>query len=478
LVDQLTLTFTDTKGLVHGSAGCIDAAKWDQLPGRTGTEAPGTAVLAISLDDWAHDDAWNRSAVTQTTPLTNTTSFGKIGVAADALSSRGATIGIGLPSPLPFRVRLEEHPVRIIVEVNRDARVEARDDPLGQAAGNIDAPRAPAYFLQNYDVWKFADGRAQPVTTTDTLETSLAVSPDGETLAICRASADADPAMLPYGVRASLWVMSASGQDARLLADVGGCADPQFAPSGKTIAFTVNTAAALPAKLSVWTVPVVVGEPHPATPVGDEWDRYGAVWLPDSRLIYHARQGSNLSVLFIRDDDGTEHEVTSQLLTGQTYSGIGQFVVGDNLLAVEALRAGEEGADLVLLRFDGTEVSVERRAFWQRPLAFVADELVYLSTECPSSTVQEYTLLRRKQDGTTEELLQGRTIGGIGEVVSASDSLLMDRIDRPAPGVRGPQAAPSNNARGSLWIVSADSSARRELYEAPVPLFNIRVGSP
>jgi hypothetical protein len=113
-----------------------------------------------------------------------------------------------------------------------------------------------------------------------------------------------------------------------------------------------------------------------------------------------------------------------------------------------------------------------------RPLAFVADELVYLSTECPSSTVQEYTLLRRKQDGTTEELLQGRTIGGIGEVVSASDSLLMDRIDRPAPGVRGPQAAPSNNARGSLWIVSADSSARRELYEAPVPLFNIRVGSP
>jgi hypothetical protein len=272
--------------------------------------------------------------------------------------------------------------------------------------------------------------------------------------------------------------MSASGQEARLLADVGGCADLQFAPSGKTIAFTANTAAAPPAKLSVWTVPVVVGEPHPATPVDDEWNRYGPVWLPDSRLIYHARQGSNLSVLFIRDDDGTEHEVTSQLLTGPTYGGIGQFVVGDSLLAVEALRAGEEGADLVLLRFDGTEVAVERRAFWQRPLAFVADGLVYLATECPSSTVQEYTLLRRKQDGTTEELLQGRTLGGIGEVVSASNSLLVNRIDRPAPGIRGPQAAPSNNARGSLWIVSDDSSTRRELYQAPVPLFNIRVGSP
>ncbi len=478
LVDQITLTFSDTKGLVHGSVRCIDNSEWDRLEGRTATEAPGPRVLAINLDAWAHDDAWVHSPLTQTASLTGAPSFGKISFAADPLSSRGTTIGIGLATPLSFRVRLEDQPVRLIVEVDRNAHIEQRDDPLGQPAGTIEAPTRPIFFLQNYDVWKFADGRAQPLTTTDTLETSLAVSPDGETLAVCRAPGDSDPAMLPYGVRASLWVMRATGSEERMLADVGGCADLQFAPSGKTISFTANTAAAPPTLLSVWIVPVVGGEPHPATPVGDEWNRYGATWLPDSRLIYHARQGADLSVLFIRENDGSEHEVTSQLLTGATYSGIGQFVVGDNLLAVEALRGGEDGADLVLLRFDGTEIAVERRAFWQRPLAFLPDGLIYLSTECPSSTVQQYTLLRRKQDGTTDELLHGSTLGGIGDVVAAGARLLIARLDRPASGVRGPQGAPADGARASLWLISPSGSARHELYQAPVSISNLGTGSP
>ena len=79
------------------------------------------------------------------------------------------------------------------MEVDRTPRLDAASDPLGQAAGRVDLPDAPIFFIQNYDVWRFAAGRARPVTTTTELETALAVSPDGGTLAVCRAPADAEP---------------------------------------------------------------------------------------------------------------------------------------------------------------------------------------------------------------------------------------------------------------------------------------------
>ncbi len=475
LVDQITLTFSDTQGLLHGTASCIDNAEWPLAQGSSGdAEAPGEKVLLINLDDWAHDEAWAQSALTETQTLTGTTAFSRVSFAADPLASRGTAIGIGLERPLPYRVRLEEQPTQLVIEVDRNARIEAAEDPLGRAAGRIEAPEQPIFFLQNYDVWRFDDGRARPVTTTNELETSLAVSPDGETLAVCRAPRDTEPSALPYDVRASLWVMRASGGDERLLADIGGCADLRFAPSGRTLSFTANTAVAPPAILSVWTVPVVVGEPKPATPLADEWNRFDAAWLPDSRLIYRARHDSGLQVLFIREDDGLEREVSAPLLTGADYSGIGEFIVGEDLLAVEALRAGEDGADLAVLRFDGSEVAVERRAFWQRPLAFIGDALVYLGAECPSGVVLPYTLLRRAADGTVDELLEGQTLGAFGDALAIDDQLLISRIADPTPGVKGPRAMPADGSQGSLWLVAADGSARRELLDAPVPILSPR----
>lgn len=478
LLDQLTLTFGDVQGSVYGSASCVDGADWRQFDRATGTEPPDPKVLVLSLPAWAHDEAWSRSPITQTTTINGAGSFSRVNFAADPLNSRGTMIGIGLRQALPFRVRIEDQPVRIVVEVQRDARIEPREDPLGQPAGQIDPPNRPIFFLQNYDAWRFENGQSQPLTTTKELETSLAVSPDGATLAVCRAPADTDPAALPYGVRASLWVMRATGGEERLLADVGGCADLRFAPSGKTISFTANTASVPPAVLAVWTVPLVGGEPHRVTPAGDEWSRFGALWLPDSRLIYSARNTSGLSVLFIRENDGTEREVTSQLLTGPMYRGIGQFIVGNDLLAVEALRSDEEGADLALLRFDGAAVAVEKRAFWQRPLAFSQDGLIYLSTACPSGVAQAYTVVRRDQGGTTSDLLRGRSLAGIGDVIAAGDKLLLTRIERPAPGIMGPQALAKTDSRGSLWMVTMDFQARREILSAPAPISGVRTSGP
>ena len=88
--------------------------------------------------------------------------------------------------------------------------------------GRIALPEHQIFFLQNHDVWRLRDGRAEPVTTTSDLETALAVAPDGETVAVCRAPADTDPANLPYGVRSGLWIIQVDGSEERLLADVGG----------------------------------------------------------------------------------------------------------------------------------------------------------------------------------------------------------------------------------------------------------------
>jgi dipeptidyl aminopeptidase/acylaminoacyl peptidase len=430
-------------------------------------------VLAISLDDWAHDQLWQQSPLTQTHVLTGTSLLQAISFSADPLASRGTTIGIGLSRTAPFRIRLQDQPDRLVVEVDRTTRISAADDQLTQPLGRIALPEQPIFFLQNHDVWRLRDGGAEPVTTTAALETALAVAPDGETIAVCRAPADTDPASLPYAVRASLWIIQVGGNEERLLADVGGCADIEFAPDGKTITFTANTAAAPPGALSIWTVPTIVGDPTPVTPLADEWDRFDSSWLPDGRLIYRARHQSGLSVLFVREENGGEREISARLLTGSRYGGIGSLVVGEDMLAVEALRSNGGGADLVLLRFDGTEVAVERRAFWQRPLAFLPSGLLYLSTNCASNVVQQYTLIRRQPTGTLDELVRGTSTAGLGDAVALGDAMLISRYSEPQPGLRGPQALPADDSPGSLWLVAGDGTARRELHRAPVPVNQI-----
>jgi hypothetical protein len=131
----------------------------------------------------------------------------------------------------------------------------------------------------------------------------------------------------------------------------------------------------------------------------------------------------------------------------------------------------------VLLRFDGSEVTVERRAFWQRPLAFLPDGLVYLAAECASSAVLDYKLLLRRANGSVEELLRGRTQAGVGDAMALGELVIISRITQPEPGVRGPKAMPSPVSSGSLWAFATNDAARRELYRAPVPLTGLSSGA-
>ncbi len=463
--EQVTFVFAETTGSLHGVASCMLAAGWPLDADIGAAEPPGDAIIAVNLEDWAHDDLFASSLLTETAEITPSGVLERVSFAANSLESRGALLGIGLSEPRPFRVRVQGD--ELIVEIARDATYPPEDDPLGQATGDAAALTQPVFFLNDGDVFRLQNGRAQPVVQTPELEIGVALSPDGTLLAVCRAPADSEPFALPYEVRATLWTMGIDGGNQQQLADAGGCADPVFAPSGKTIAFSANVAPSPPAVLHVLTVPVVGGE---ATPVAalDEWSRSRPQWLADGRLLYRADNESGQSVIFVRNTAGEEAELTAAILTGATYDGVGQFVVNraTNQIALEALRAVDDGADLVVLRDDGSQVAVEQRGFWQRPLAFTGQGLVYLTAECPSESVLRYTIQRRPAQGSIETLASGSTASGIGSATALEDMLVYVRTDLEDEGVRGPEVEPQFAASSSIWTLSLDGSTRAEAYRA------------
>lgn len=468
--EQVTFVFTDTSGMLHGNASCITAAAWPTDTDLGAGTAPGETVITVDLFDWAHDELFAASPLTETATISPSGVLEQVAFAADSLSSRGALLGVGLREPRPFRVRVEDS--ALIVEVAREATFPPQDDPLGQTEDTLPDPTAPLFFLHQGDVYRLVNGQAQPVAETPELEIGLAVSGDAQTLAVCRAPADAEPFALPYAVRATLWTMRADGSDQQQLADIGGCAEPAFATSDRTIAFTANTAASPPALLQVWTVPVVGGEVTPVTRELDEWSRSQPQWLADGRLVYRATNDSGQSIVYVRDADGSEQELTAALLTGDTYRGIGSFIVNgeSGLIAVEALRSADDGADLVLLRANGTQVAAEKRGFWQRPLAFAGDDLWYLTAECPSQLVLSYTLHRRTAQGTIEDVVSGSSAAEIGSALVQGETLLYVRSDAAdssvAASVRGPRLPAAAEAASSIWSIAADGTARAQLFSA------------
>jgi hypothetical protein len=475
--EQLTFVFTDTTGVLHGAASCMFGAGWPMNLGYGAAEAPGAAVIALRLDDWAHDDLFAVSPLTETLEITPGGLLERVAFAADPLESRGALLGIGLREPRPFRVRVQDN--ELIVEVARNATYPPTNDPLGQAEGTAPVPAKPVFLLQQGDVYRLENGQAQPVAQTPELETGLAISPDGALIAVCRAAADIEPFALPYEARASLWVMRPDGSEQRQLADVGGCAEPIFAASGKTIAFTANVASSPPAVLQVFTLPVVGGEVTAATAAVDEWSRFQPGWLPDGRLAYRARNDGGQQVIFVRDTDGSEREITAQLLTGPGYRGVGRFVVDpvDGNLAIEALRSNDDGADLVVLRPDGTQVATEKRGFWQHPLAFTSEGLIYLTAECPSETVLSYTVHRRSRQGRIESLLSGDTHTAIGAAVVDGDTLIYVRTPMQAAGLRGPAVEPELDAASAIWTMSSDGTNRGELFAADSAVTGVQIAT-
>jgi len=467
-VAELRFEFADLQGRLHGVASCVLAAAWPIDTDIGPAAAPGPSMIMLELDDWAHDDLFAASPITETIAVGDIPGVQGVAFAANSLDSRGAVLGIGLSEPRPFNVNIDGN--ALVVQFASAPAFGAADDPLGaqtETSAERPAPAEPVYFLEGGDVYVFENGNARNITNTPEPETDLAVSPDGSLLAVCRAPANAERFQLPYDVRAALWMLAADGSDGQLLADIGGCAEPRFDAEGRRIAFTVNVAPSPPARLEVWTVGLD-GEPSPAANGLDEWNRSHPRWLPDGRLVYLADDGTS-RVLMLRDDDG-ETELTASLMSGPAYVGVGAFLVdaASGEVALEALRAAG-GADLVVLRPDGSRVSSERRGFYQRPLDFHDGELVYLATDCPSDAVLSYTVYRRDA-GTIETLVRGTTEAAIGAATIAGDSLVYARHPSAPAGLRGPEAI-AEDEPGTLWALALDGDAQRaELLAADGPI--------
>jgi hypothetical protein len=470
---QITFAFTDTDGMLHGQARCAWAAAWPSAD-LGSSQAPGSAFIGLHLDQWAHDEAFEESIKFQPVDVAPGGPVQGIAFAADSLWSRGALIGIGLSGPRPFEVRLQESTLIVVIARGAAAAYPPSNDWLGQEQGDVAALDRPVFFLQNGDVYRLENGQAQPITSTVDRETALAVSLDGALLAVCRAPQDADPITAANEIRATLWVMRNDGADQRQLADVGGCADPTFDTSGSLIAFTTNVAAVR----QVWTVAIIGDEVQPVTAGMDEWNRHAPYWLKDGRLLYRANNDSGQAILVL-NDNGVEREISARLLTESPYHGVGRFVVDPvaELIAVEALYPDDAGADLVVLRLDGSQVAVEQRGFWQRPLAFTSDGLVYLTVECPATTVLRYSLRRRTAQGQVETLLSGSTADAIGAVVMLGEMLVYVRMDAPEVSPRGLVITPLPDTPSSVWLLADSGSVRTNVYEAPELIDNL-VASP
>jgi hypothetical protein len=454
----------------HATASCISAA--DDAAGGA-VASPGAYVLLVDLDAWLHDAAFRASAISQTQTLSGTTVLKQLSVRFDPNDAVGATLAIGLDQPYPYRITFEERPPRLVLEVAKSASIGPSSDTLSLASGSA-SPDAPIFYLQDGDIWRYANGKATNITDSPEAETALAYSAAAGMIAFCRAAPGAAPddALAP----STLWTMKADGSNAAEAAAVGhSCAEPAFDPDGATIAFAVDDSGATPTRYSIWSVATAGGDPQRLTPPNDEWSRFGPQWLADKRLVYAAAAEDGRSSLFIHSQDGREEDIGANLVVGDRYRALGRPLAAadGSMFAVEGLRATKDGADLVLLDAKGTEVMTLGDSYWTRPLAWGVDgTLFYLKTSCASTVAQSYTVYARAKSGDDRQIASGDTLGGLGAFAAVGKGLTYVTLAHAPPGPRGPLAVDRSSA-SALWFWDVSGGGRAKLAEANSAILDV-----
>jgi hypothetical protein len=208
---------------------------------------------------------------------------------------------------------------------------------------------------------------------------------------------------------------------------------------------------------------------------GDEWNRTAPQWIDDQTLVYAADAQDGRSTLFLHDlETGISQDIGAELVIGERYRALGRPLVSPagRAIAVEALRSDGSGADLVLFDSNGIEQDVISGGYWSRPLAWGNDgELLYITTECASTLVQEYSLVLRDTVGGSGErtLAQGITLGAFGDAAILEDGIAYVAAERAEPGARGPGNVPAQVAT-DIWFwninVGAGVGPRGIIYSA------------
>lgn len=458
--------------------------------------SPGSYVLALHLPAWLHDDAFAESVVTRTYGFTNTTMINSIELRYEQNDDAGATFYLGLDEPVMYRLSLED-PARLRVEVARSSSLNEASDMLNLPLGNNRSLNVedPLFFLLKGDIWRADATGVISLTETIQDETALALDPDGTALAFCRTrNAGETPGESALFVPGDLWLMRADGSRQRQVASIGfNCADPAFSPDGSLLALSVGETSVNPSHRSIWVVPAqtttpitstdsitrTTPTPTPAMPMAaqrvagdDEWSRSAPQWIDDETLVYAARATDGRSTLFLlRIPEAIEEDIGAELVVGDRYRALGEPLVSPDgrVIAVEAVRADQSGADLVLLDANGAEQDVISADYWTRPLAWSSDgKLLYMTTVCPGTLVQDYKLsLRDTLTGSGDRLLaSGIALGGFGDAAIVQGDIAYVTSERAQPGLhRAGNIAAQSPSRLWLWSLDVGSASRGIIYQ-------------
>ncbi len=463
----------------HAAARCRPAPAIPQAIGES--EVAGAYLIDVHLDGWLHDDAFRASLATRTVPLSGTQIIRAAAFRVPPGATTGARLVIGIDQPLPFRMRLENNPLRLVIDVATSGPVSQASDLLRIPAGAAATPAAPIFYLADGDIWRISNGA--PENLTERLRagqfgdvTALTTRPNARMIAFCATAPGTVAA--DAAAAATLWVLELdSGSIRQLTPPPRGrsCADPVMSPDGTTIVYAVDESGAAPPQLRLFSVQVFPGAPAVAlTPSGDEWSRSAPQWLDNARLIYAATAEDGRSTLFLREPDGTELDVGMALLVSGTggqrsarYDGFGRLMAAPDgsAIAVEAFRLDGSGADLLILNRSGAEserLSPIAAGFWNRPVAWSADgALYYLSTACASDAVFEYTLHMRSANGADRVIAAGIAAGDLGAFAAFQNALAYVTFDRLQEGPGGPlRVAPDDPAALWYWDLAGNTRVR------------------
>jgi hypothetical protein len=463
----------------HASARCRPASAAPQTIGEV--EVAGAYLIEVQLDGWLRDEAFRASLATRTVPLSGTQVIRAAAFRVPSDATTGAHLVIGVDQPLPFRVRLENNPLRLVIDVATVGPVSQASDLLRIPAGTSAAPVAPIFYLAAGDIWRISNGASENLTERLRAGqfgdvTALATRPNARMIAFCATAPGTVTA--DAAAASTLWVLELDNGSIRQLTPPPrgrSCADPVMSPDGTTIAYAVDESGVSPPQLRIFSVQVFPGAPAVAlTPSGDEWSRYAPQWLDDARLIYAATAEDGRSTLFLRETDGTELDIGMALLVSGTggqrsarYDGFGRLLAAPDgsAIAVEAFRIDGSGADLLILNRSGAEIdrlSPIAAGFWNRPVAWSADgALYYLSTACASDAVYEYTLHVRSANGADRVLAAGIATGGLGVFAAHQNALAYVTFDRLPEGTVGPlRVVPDDPAALWYWDLTGNMRAR------------------
>ncbi|PDW01527.1 hypothetical protein CJ255_18700 [Candidatus Viridilinea mediisalina] len=338
---------------------------------------PAPYAVRVSLPGWLRDDQFHASELGETISFTGTRIVTALRMVPAADPEAGADLLIELSEPLPFRLTVERDPSRLIIAVARESPVVEASDEL-RIATNDDAPSlaAPVFTLFDGDLWAIEAGLDNPepgwtleragvrnLTNSPESETHVAVSPDGNSIAFCRAAPGLDPGDAELPVPSALWIMNVDGSNQRMLAQVGvSCADPAFSPDSGTLAFAVDETGAMPIKRAIYIVSTTRGgTARRLGSSGDEWSRFAPQWLQGGGIIYAAEAQDGRSTLFFRRTPSqSEEDVGADLLVRADghapYAAFGRPLAAQDgsRVAVEALRSDAPGANLLILDARGT----------------------------------------------------------------------------------------------------------------------------